>query len=116
MQGDQADAKPIPKKQALDDAISESAAESAAIDLLRMEVLAEKVALVERRRPSLVRDCRKRAVEGAKRRYLDAVDAVEAARTELVELNEARVWAAVYPSDTLSRRSAPGRRKRRWRA
>ena len=42
MQGDQADAKPIPKKQALDDAISESAAESAAIDLLRMEVLDRK--------------------------------------------------------------------------
>jgi hypothetical protein len=99
------------KKQALDDAISESAAESAAIDLLRMEVLDRKGRACGTPPPVAGARCRKPAVEGAKRRYLDAVDAVEAARTELVELNEARVWAAVYPSDTLSRRSAPGRRR-----
>jgi hypothetical protein len=30
-----------------------------------------------------------------------ANDAVEAPRVELVDLNEARIWAAVYPSDAL---------------
>jgi hypothetical protein len=100
MAGDQEGQKPLPEAATLDEAISEAAAEHAAIDRLREDVLADKIALVERRRRSLVRDA-ERAVGQAKRRYLAAVDAVEAAREELVDLNQTRIWAAVYPSDTL---------------
>jgi len=93
--------RPQNEAQALDEQITDMSAEHQAIDIQREAVLREKVDLVERRRKSLVRDA-ERAVDTAKKRYLEAVAAVEAARAELVELNEARIWAAVFPSDTLT--------------
>ena len=47
--------RPRNEAQLLGDAIAEARAEHGAIDLQRDDVLAEKVALVERRRESLVR-------------------------------------------------------------
>ena len=80
------DPKPAPLAQELDATIAEASAEHGALDRQREDILAEKIALVDRRRPALVREA-EHAVEDARKHYLQAVDAVEAAREELVGLN-----------------------------
>jgi hypothetical protein len=76
-------------------------AEHAAIDSLRTGVLEERIAFVERHRKRLVRDAEREA-EQAQARYLEAVELLAQAREELVGLRETTVWAALYPSETLT--------------
>ena len=92
--------RPQNEAQALDDQIADLSAEYQAIDIRRESVLNEKIALVTKRRRSLVRDA-ERAVDAAKKKYLDAVDAVVAARAELVDANQSRIWACCFPNDVL---------------
>jgi hypothetical protein len=93
--------RPQSEAQALDDAIQQAAAEHLAIDRMREDVLVERIAYVERHRKRLVADA-ERETEEARVRYLAAVAEAEAARADLIGLNETRVWASVFPSDTLA--------------
>jgi hypothetical protein len=97
----QAEPRPASEVRALEDAISEAAAEYAAIDSLRERVLAERIAYVERHRKRLVADAERETGE-ARVRYLELVDQMEQTRAALVELRETTIWASLYPSETLA--------------
>jgi hypothetical protein len=101
MAADQRDPKPVSEAKALDEAIAEAEAEHAAIDSLRMGVLEERIAFVDKHRKRLVRDA-ERETEQAKGRYLEAVDELEQVREQLVGLRETTVWASLFPSETLA--------------
>jgi hypothetical protein len=61
-------------------------------------VYEEKAAYVEKHRKRLVREADK-ATREAHGCYMDALDALERAREELVESREQALWAELYPSD-----------------
>jgi hypothetical protein len=76
-------------------------AEYAAMDTLRDRILEERMAFVAKHRKRLVADAQGEA-EQAHARYLKAIDELAQAREDLVGLRETTVWAALYPSDTLT--------------
>jgi hypothetical protein len=90
--------RPEPTAPALERDIAERRADRGAARLAAESVYEDKAAYVERHRKRLVRDADK-ATREAHGRVMDALDAYERAREELVESREAALWAALYPSD-----------------
>ena len=72
------------------------------------QVLDEKAEYVERHRKRLVRDADKATFE-ARARYLEAIDAVAAAREELADLRASALWAALYVPRPAAAAGAAGR-------
>jgi hypothetical protein len=101
MAAGQQEPRPVSQAKALDEAIAEAADEYAAMDTLRDRILEERIAFVAKHRKRLVADAQGEA-EQAHARYLKAIDELALAREELVGLRETTVWAALYPSDTLT--------------
>ncbi len=91
--------RPEPEAAALDAEIVDMSARHAALDELRALELERKVAYVEKRRGSLVRDAEK-DVERALEEYLAAVDAVHGLRDTLLAASSTARWARMYPSPT----------------
>ncbi|HEX2112695.1 MAG TPA: hypothetical protein VHF67_14200 [Gaiellaceae bacterium] len=90
--------RPEPTAPALEREIEERRADCDAANQAIERVYADKAAYVERHRKRLVREADK-ATREAHGRVMDALDAYERAREELVESLEAALSAALYPSD-----------------
>ena len=72
-----------------------------AYDIGRERISAERVAFVERRRKSLLRE----AAEESQRRLnrcLALIDKLEQERDELIAWRQTEIWAALFPHDSLA--------------
>ena len=94
----EAGARPEATAPAVEARIAELEANRDAIAIAVERVLSEKESLVERHRSRLAKDAGKAKTE-AIARYLAAVDELERAREDAVELRRAELWARLFPRE-----------------
>jgi hypothetical protein len=93
--------RPVSEAAELDERIAQLQVEHAGYDHVRDKLLEERIRYVSRRRKTLVADASK-ATDERLARYRELVAELEQTREELIALRQTALWAALYPSETLS--------------